>query len=584
VASSRKRRPPGSSGTSDRATAYAKAVVAKRIIAGPHVRDACKRHLADLKDGAKRGLRWDLAAQDHVIAFFREVLRLAGGEHEGKPFEVEGWQAFVLGSLFGWKRADGRRRFRMAFVETAKGSGKSPLAAGIGLYMETADAEPRAEIYAAASKKDQAQILFRDAVAMVDQSPDLANRITKSGGPGKEWNLAYLATGSFFRPISSDDNQSGPRPSCALLDEIHEHRDPMMVEMMLAGVKGRAQPLIFMITNSGIDRKSVCFRYHKYGTEVAAGHRKDDGFFAYICALDKADDPFKSKKCWVKANPSLGITIHADYLETQLTQARGMPAKESIVRRLNFCQWVQSIARVFDPEKWDAVQADVDLESLRGEVANAALDLSGKNDLTALTLTFPEVQPMPAVTIFWTPADTMIRRSERDGVPYEQWQKDGAIEATPGTSIDYAFVAKKIGELASMFDLRELAYDRYRFDDLKRELDAEGVDSHWADEDGDGIALVKYGQGFVDMAPAVDAIETAINNLTIRIARNPAMEMCAANVVAEQDAAGNRKFTKAKSTGRIDGVVSLAMATRRAALVGERSGSIYSDGRDLVLI
>lgn len=509
-----------------------------------------------------------------MLDFFREVLRLAGGEHEGKPFIVEGWQAFVLGSLFGWKRSNGRRRFKLAFVETGKGSGKSPLAAGIGLYMETADGEPRAEIYAAARKKDQAQVLFRDAVAMVNQSPELSSRLTPSGGPGREWNLAYLATGSFFRPISSDDGQSGPRPHCALLDEIHEHRDATMVEMMLAGTKGRTQPLIFMITNSGIDRNSVCFQYHKYGAEVAAGTREDDEFFAYICALDEGEDPFKDRSCWIKANPSLGVTIREDYLESQITQARGMPAKESIVRRLNFCQWVESSARVFDPEKWDACLADIDLETLRGEVANAALDLSGKNDLTALTLTFPYRQPMPAVTLFWTPEDTIIRRSERDGVPYDRWVADRAVHSTPGTSINYAFVATKLGELAAMFDLRELAYDRYRFDDLKRELDDQGIDCHWADEAGDGFALVRYGQGFVDMAPALDAIETAINNGEVRIQRNPAMDWCAANAVVEQDAAGNRKFTKAKSTGRIDGVVTLAMATRRAKLIRDQR-SVY---------
>lgn len=178
-----------------------------------------------------------------------------------------------------------------------------PLSAGIGLYCLTADKEPRAEVYAAATKKDQAMVLFRDAVAMVDQSPALSARIQKSGGAGKEWNLAFLQAGSFFRPISSDDGQSGPRPHCALIDEVHEHKSNQVVEMMRAGTKGRRQALIFMITNSGHDKTSVCYDYHEYGRKVSAGSIEDDSFFAFICSLDEGDDPFKDESCWKRLTP-----------------------------------------------------------------------------------------------------------------------------------------------------------------------------------------------------------------------------------------------------------------------------------------
>ena len=218
------------------------------------MRLACKRHLDDLGPWAGAGATWDREASDRAIGFFRDVLRLNGGEHEGKPFILHESQEFIVGSLFGWKGRDGFRRFRVAFVEIGKGNGKSPLAAGIGLYMLMADKEPRAEIYAAAVDKDQAQILFRDAVAMVDQSPQLASRLVKERRIRREWNLADLKTGSFFRPIASEHRgrgKSGPRPHCALLDEVHEHPTDAMVEFMRAGTKGRRQALIFMITNSG---------------------------------------------------------------------------------------------------------------------------------------------------------------------------------------------------------------------------------------------------------------------------------------------------------------------------------------------
>ncbi|EBK3761438.1 phage terminase small subunit P27 family, partial [Salmonella enterica] len=143
------------------------------------------------------------------------------------------------------------------------------------------------------------------------------------GGAGKEWNLAFLQTGSFFRPISSDDGQSGPRPHCALIDEIHEHKNNQVVEMMRAGTKGRRQALIFMITNSGHDKTSVCYDYHEYGRKVAEGSVDDDSFFSFICSLDEGEDPFKDETCWKKANPSLGHTFTERYLREQVTQARG---------------------------------------------------------------------------------------------------------------------------------------------------------------------------------------------------------------------------------------------------------------------
>src|SRR5690606_38982212 len=169
------------------------------------------------------------------------------------------------------------------------------------------DGEARAEIYAAATKKDQAMILFRDAVAMVDQSPLLYERIEKTGRGEKVWNLAHHASGSFFRAISADDGQSGPRPHVALLDEIHEHKTRMVVDMMRAGTKSRRQALIVMITNSGHDKTTICYEYHEYSRAVAAGTKVDDSFFGFVCSLDEGDNPFEDEGCWPKVNPSLAF-------------------------------------------------------------------------------------------------------------------------------------------------------------------------------------------------------------------------------------------------------------------------------------
>ncbi len=541
--------------TSDPVATYAKGVVAKKIIAGPHVRDACARHLKDLKEGPKRGLVWDLDAARRAIEFFRDVLRLNGGEWEGKPYQLLGWQAFIVGSLFGWLDRDGARRFRVAYVETAKGSGKSPIAAGIGLYGLVADGEARAEVYAAATKKDQAQILFRDAVAMVDQSPALAKRIAKSGVGENVWNLAYRKTGSWFRPISADDGQSGPRPHISLLDEIHEHKTGYVVEMLKAGQKSRRQPMMFMITNSGTDRHTVCWEYHDYGAKVSAGAIKDDSFFAYVCALDEGEDPLKNEKCWPKVNPSLATGLPGlKYLRDQVAQARGMPAKESIVRRLNFCEWVESASPWIGRDVWMAVQ---DLQFNAGRLIGrrcwGGLDLSSTTDLTALVLAFEPVEDDPVWRIkpyFWLPGDALHERADKDRVPYLLWRDQGFLSALPGRAIDKLAVAKQCAEIVSTYDLQSLAFDRWRIEDFKRICDDEGI----------GLPLVQFGQGFKDMAPAIDEFERLMVDRQLRHDGNPVMTWCAANAVLVSDPAGNRKVAKEKATGRVDGIVAGVMA------------------------
>lgn len=560
--------PRAPAASSDPVTRYATEVCEGRIVAGPHVRDACARHLRDLKEGPARGLTFDVEAAERAIAYFREVLVLNGGEWEGQPYELLDWQAFIVGSLFGWKGPDGYRRFRVAYVETGKGSGKSPLAAGIGLYGLTADGEARAEVYAAATKKDQAMVLFRDAVAMVDQSPELSARIAKSGSAGNEWNLAYLQAGAFFRPISADDGQSGPRPHVALLDEIHEHRNGKVVELMRAGTKGRRQALIFMITNSGTDKRSVCWDYHDYGAKVCAGQIEDDSFFAYICALDEGEDPFKDRDCWPKANPSLGITIPEKYLEEQVTQARGMPSKESTVRRLNFCQWVEAAQPWISAEVWFGAEDQFGIEQLLGRKCRAGLDLSSTTDLTAFDVLFEPTDEDPhrrLLTWFWLPGDNLHDKADRDRVPYIAWRDAGHLFALPGKAVNKLAVLRHIAEIASQVDMQSIAYDRWRIEDLKMLIDQEGISLP---------PLVPFGQGYKDMAPAVDEFERLLINGELKHNGNPVMTWCAANAVLSSDPAGNRKVAKDKATGRVDGVVAGVMAVGVSRETGDEP-SIY---------
>jgi phage terminase large subunit-like protein len=559
------------------------------VVAGPHVRNACRRHLDDLRNGPKRGLRWDLDAANKAISFFGDVLRLNGGQFEGRPFDLHPSQAFRIGSLFGWKKADGSRRFRRFYDEEAKGNGKSPLLAGISMWCLLADGEDRAEVYAAASKKDQAMVLFRDAVAMFQQSPALAARLTPSGG-NPVWNLADLKTGSFFRPISSDDGQSGPRPSCALCDEIHEHRNGTMIEMLERGFKWRRQPMLVMATNSGSDRQSVCWQEHQHAVRVAAGTREpdeaftyvgeviDDETFAFVCSLDPDDDPLEDPSCWVKANPLLGVTVQADYLAGVVRQAKAIPGKLNNILRLHFCVWTESDTAWMARPALEACLADFDPDAEHtGEAVYAGVDLSATQDLTAVAFVVPtgfvdmprddgttaRLPTFDAWVEAWTPADTLAERALRDNAPYDVWVREGWLHASPGRMVRFDFVAARLAELVGVYEFRALAYDRYGFKrHFEPEMDALGL----------SIPVVEHPQGGKKkgaesglwMPGSKLALEQLILERRIRLCRSPVLIAAMMSAGMESDPFGNAWFSKRKAVNRIDALIALAMAVGAA--------------------
>jgi len=561
----------------DRATTYALAVTSGKIAAGPHVRDACKRHLDDLRTAKDRGLCYDKHEAAEAIAFFEECLCLNGGQFEGKPFLLNGWQDFVTGNIFGWKQlVDGTRRFRVVYIETPKGSGKSPLCAGIGLKGLVADDEPRAEIYAAATYKDQAMVLFRDALAFYDQSPELQSRLTASGTGANRWNLAYLDKGSFFRVISSEKKgQSGPRPHMALLDEIHEHRDGTVIEMLRAGFKFRRQPLSVMITNSGHDKTSVCWEYHEMGAKVCAGQIVNDEFFAYICSLDeedlvdadgKPDDHFLTdENLWPKVNPSLkpkgnrgpdgeldeGIPGYS-YIRGQVNEALGMPSKMATVKRLAFCLWTEADNPWISSNAWFACE-DKEPVDLTGRRCWGGLDLSAVNDLTAFALIFEPSADDPFWRLkvwFWIPGIGLVQKSNQDRVPYVAWRDAGYLTAIDRKTIDYEFVITDLVKILEPFDCEQIAFDRWNIANFKKDVDRLGVELP---------ELEEFGQGFQSMGPAVKQFERMMDG-KLKHDGNPVLTWCAANAVAVEDPAENKKLDKSRSTGRIDGIVAAVMA------------------------
>lgn len=563
-------------------------MVAGQIVAGPYVRAACERHLADLK---RKDVVWDIEAALRVIGFFRDILTVeverrddyGAVESLAVPFNLEPWQAFVVGSIFGWKTKGGLRRFRRAFVEIGKGNGKSPIAAGIGHYMLTASGKIRAEVYSAATDKDQAAILFRDAVSMWERSPGLRHRLVASG-INPVWQLTDLKKASFFKPISSEKKgKSGIRPYCALIDEVHEHPDNSVIEMLRAGTKGNQEALLFEITNSGFDRLSVCWNEHQYSVEVVTGVKDNDAWFSFVASIDETDNPLEDEACWIKANPNLGVSIQPEYIREQVREAKGMPSKEGLVRRLHFCEWTESETSAIPRKVWMACVAapdEINPEALceSGNRPYGGLDLSRTRDLCAFTLTWvldptPDAWRFLSKTWFWTPKDTLAERAKIDRAPYVEWEKAGFLEAVPGPRVSYRWLAEALAGLCARYDPITIGCDQYGLERLNDQLG----------EIGAVLPCVVHPQGFnrrvIDKKEATDLLgitgaeeialwmpdsilkfEAALLEQRIRIDPNPVMNMGAAAVVYEQNRTGHRMFAKDEATSRIDGMVSTAMS------------------------
>lgn len=554
-----KRQPAGASCPVER---YARAVVGGEVVAGRLVRLACERHLRDLDAGHERGLRWDAAAAERAFQFFGLLSLPCDGELDGKPFKLEPFQEFIVGSLFGWKGEDGYRRFRTAYVEQGKGNGKTPLAAGIGLYGLVADGEAGAEIYSGATTAFQAGILFRDAKRMVTASAALAPRLEVL-----EHNIAYPRTDSFFRPVSSEHRQlSGPRPHMALIDEVHEHPNALVVDKLRAGTKGRRQALVFEITNSGHDRTSVCWAHHEYSRKILEGSLANDSWFAYVCGLDPcADCRAKGKdmpdetcgKCdrwddeatWPKANPNLGVSITLKYLREQVAEAKGMPTKEGIVKRLNFCLWTESETAWLPRELWALGAVPVRVRP--GARCHGGLDMAAKLDLAAFALAFPDgAGGVDLLAWFWIPEATADAREKADKVPYRVWAREGRVKLTPGNVVDPNVIEKDIQGLAGQYQLESVRYDQWNATQMALNLQQYG------------LTMVEFAQSPANYNEPTREFERLLKAGKLRHGAHPVLDWCASNVTVLTDRRGLVRPVKpeAQSAKKVDGIQAAVMA------------------------
>lgn len=544
--------------------AYAERVLAGATPTGRLVRLACERHLRDLETAAARGLVFDDDAAQLACDFFT-LLQHSKGEWGGQRFVLEDWQRFIVGCIFGWKLRDGRRRFRRAYVEIPRKNGKSTISAGIGLYLLVADGEPGAEIYSAATKKDQAMITHSEAVRMVQASPSLRKRVGVRVN-----NLHVLATNSRYSPLSADANtMDGLNVHAAIIDELHAHPTRHIVDVLDTATGARRQPLIFEITTAGWDRLSVCWQHHEYSRQVVEGLVEDDTWFAYVAGADPGDD-WQDEATWAKANPNLGISVKADDLRAKARRARQVPDEQNAFKRLHLNIWTEQAERWLDLEDWQASAGPVPHDELPARLAGrrcyAGLDLSSTEDVAALVLVFPDDEEPDGYDVlcrFWIPEATARRRTEKGAVPYSRWVDEGLIDATEGNVVDYDAIEAAIVGLADVYEIVELAYDPWNALSLITRLQARGME------------VIPIRQGYASLSAPTKHLQSLVLSRRLRHGDNPVLTWMAGNMAVVSDPAGNIKPAKDKSSEKIDGMAALINAVARLIVDQKPAESVY---------
>lgn len=512
---------------------------------------SCQRHLDDLKGGHERGLVFDVAAAQYRIGFFPRFLRHSKGEWARRPVDLSPWQKFVIGSVFGWKRADRSRRFRVVYEELPRKQGKSTKLAGVGIMQLTIDNEGGAEVYSAATKKDQARIIFDEAKRMVAASPELRHEVRRF-----KLNLAVDLTNSKFEPLSADEKTlDGLNPSCLLIDELHKHKTRGLLDVLDTAQGARWQPLLWIITTAGDDSpESVYASEHDYAVKVLEGTIEDDSLFAFITSIDKGDrwdDPL----AWAKANPGLGVSVKFDDLERQAKKATKSPPAQSAFKRLRLNVQTSAAERAIDMEVWKKNGGErFDPAHLRGRRCWAGLDLSSKIDISAFVKLFEPEEPggrMRIVPRFWMPLDTLEERAERDRVPFRQWVDEGYIEVTPGNVIDHDEIERAVLADQDDYLIESLAYDPWNATQISARLL------------GKGVPMVEFIQGLRSYSEPTKDFLALLADSKLDHGGNPVLRWMASNLKTQRDKNENLMPHKLHSTGRIDGITALIMANGR---------------------
>ncbi len=495
-----------------------------------------------------------MSRADKIVRFVQGYLRVPEGADVGKPLVLAEFQKDFLRSVY-----DNPAGTRRAILSVSRKNGKSGLVAGLLLaHLVGPEARQNAQIVSGAMSRDQAALVFNLACKMIQQSPKLAPlvRIIPSGK-----RLIGLPMNTEFRALSAEAKTAhGLSPVLVIGDEWGQVRGPQsdFIDALLTSQGAHADPLqIIISTQAATDADWL---------SVQIDDALKSGDPKIVCHLYAAPEgcDLLDESAWRAANPALGLFRSEDDLREQLTQAQRMPSMENSARNLLLNMRVSTESPFVSPDVWKSCGAPP--EPFDGPVF-AGLDLSSRTDLTALILVGKVGDVWHVQSHFWTPEQGLHDRARRDRAPYDVWHRQGYLRTTPGSTVDLEHVAADMLEIFADLDIQAIAFDRWRIDQLRRELDRLGAE----------LPLVEHGQGFKDFSPAIDALEAELLNGRIAHGGNPVLTMCAANATVVKDPAGNRKFDKSRTTGRIDGLVSLAMAMGAASRATQSQSVGFSE-------
>jgi len=555
---------------------YADNIISASIPACRWVRLACERFLSDLERQGNEDFPYIFdseAAQD--ILDFCGMCKHSKGIWAGQVFEPEPWQVLILINLFGWvHKLTGLRRFKTAYLEVGRKNGKSTLLAVIGLFMLAADGEPGAEVYSAATKREQAKIVFSEATRMVRSSPDLRRHINCFQN-----NMHILSSASKFEPLGADaNNLDGLNSHCNLIDELHAHKTRNLWDVLETGTGARTQSMQIAITTAGFNQNGICFEQRDYLLKILQSVIDDSSYFGIIYTIDYEDqdgdgDDWRDESIWKKANPNWGVSVFPDDIRRLAQKAMELPAAQNNFKMKRLSVWTQQETRWIDVHAWNASDHLFKTEALEGNPCYGGLDLSSKLDLSCFALSFPPFEDRAFWAFlfeFWIPKDNIMARVRRDKVPFDAWARDGHITATPGNVVDYNYIQKQINHAADIYDIQDIGYDPDNATMLVQAL-----------QDEDGITMVEFRQGIRSYSEPSKEFEALIKSKAIAHNGHPVMRWCISNVAIKSNAQDNYMPAKDKSTDRIDGVVASIMALGRAIRC-ETEDYIDADGISVV--
>ena len=534
---------------------YALDVITGKIPAAKYVAKACQRYLTDLDTAEERGLEFRPKTAQAYIQFFQRAIRHTVGEWDGKPFDPLPWQQFILWNLYGWFREDGTRRFNYAYITVARKNGKTTLMAGCALAALFFDQEKAAEVYFAATKKDQAKIGFDEAQRMVSISPPLRRHLRAGKHDIKAPKLSARCT-----YLSSErDTLDGLNIHFAGIDEYHAHPTDGVANVLRSGMQARRNPLHLTITTAGFNRESPCFEMQKTCKEILDGVKFDDAQFALIYELDE-DDDWTDSSTWIKANPSLGVALRTQLLDSQMQQAINLGGSREVefkTKHLN--KWVTASKTWIQDEIWSANERQ---EDLTGRICWGGLDLASVSDMTALVMVYPDGEGYHVRGHYFMPSDTIDNILDRDPSHiYRTFLDLPNFHVTDGNVTDYSAIRRLVSgvmnrpdgqevdanSLMHNYQIEKIAFDRYNSTQIAIDL----VD--------DGVPLTPFGQGFVSMSSPTKQLEVLVRTGKVWHDGDPVLRWALGNVELKMDPAGNIKADKQKSGGKIDPIVAMVM-------------------------